>query len=365
MLIQDFCKLHKENYAELLEKNYAIKTKVDGNLILFKYNQIKSKFTNPLVRECRGLILDKNTFDIVCRPFEKFGNFGEGYVPKLNWNKISVLEKLDGSLIKIYNYKGVWRSATNGTIDAFKADLSISFFRTAENEVRSTFGDLVLHVLETMDYIEVLDMLDEDYTYLFELCSPFNRVVVPHNEPKLYYLSSKHNETGEEKIFNLNFPRPIMYALTSLEDCVEAAKKLPYSEEGYVACDDKFNRVKIKSPAYVAIHHLRGEGTPSDKRILTLVRTGEVDEFLNYFPEYADVTNAIHKKYLSFMKEAESFLQYLNTFSELEKANRRKFAELVKETNYADLAFKWLDGKINTVEEYYKDFPSDKLLGRI
>ena len=76
------------------------------------------------------------------------------------------------------------------------------------------------------------------------------------------------------------------YVLDSFEAVIEAAKNLPCLEEGYVCFDPVSNkRVKLKNPSYVAVHHLRDNGTPSMKRILTLVLENEQDEYLGYFPE--------------------------------------------------------------------------------
>ena len=41
----------------------------------------------------------------------------------------------------------------------------------------------------------------------------------------------------------------------------------------------------MKSPAYVAVHHIRGEGTLNPKRIAQLVLMNEQGEYLKYFPE--------------------------------------------------------------------------------
>ena len=42
--------------------------------------------------------------------------------------------------------------------------------------------------------------------------------------------------------------------------------------------------MKIKNPAYVAAHHLRGEGL-TEKRVLDLIIMNETDEYLSIFPE--------------------------------------------------------------------------------
>jgi len=99
--LQKFLKEHPNDYEELLaEKPYAIKVTEDEELglSLFKYNQIESDFNIPMVRECRGIILETGTWEIVCHPFHKFGNFGESYVPEIDWNSAEVQEKVDGCI---------------------------------------------------------------------------------------------------------------------------------------------------------------------------------------------------------------------------------------------------------------------------
>ena len=75
--LQRFIFAH-ENWRELLAaKPYCIKIVEEGNLVLFKYSQIDSDFFNPIVQECRGIILEKDTWRVVAYAFRKFGNFGE------------------------------------------------------------------------------------------------------------------------------------------------------------------------------------------------------------------------------------------------------------------------------------------------
>ena len=63
---------------------------------MLKYSQIDSDFNLRIVRECRGLILDEDTLEVVCHPFDKFGNYGESYCPEIDWKSCYVTEKIDG-----------------------------------------------------------------------------------------------------------------------------------------------------------------------------------------------------------------------------------------------------------------------------
>lgn len=98
----DFIKKH-ENWEELLkEPPFCIKIKRKDNFIIFNYNQLSSDFNNNIVRECRGIIFYEPTWECVCHAFDKFGNYGENYVPDLDQKSIYIREKVDGSLIKIW-----------------------------------------------------------------------------------------------------------------------------------------------------------------------------------------------------------------------------------------------------------------------
>lgn len=67
------------------------------NLLLFKYSQIDSPMSNPIVQECRGIILDKdNNWNIVSYPYKKFFNAEEPNASVINWETANVYEKLDG-----------------------------------------------------------------------------------------------------------------------------------------------------------------------------------------------------------------------------------------------------------------------------
>ena len=180
--LQKFIINHKDWEEELQAEPYCIKITRDGPYIMFKYNQIESDFSNPIVRECRGIILKEETFKVVCHAFDKFGNYGESYAPEIDWESAVVQEKCDGSLIKIW-YDDSWHISTNGAIDAFKA---------FTNGGERSFGDLVIEAMP-ISWNEFGNLASSSATYMFELCSKYNRVVVPHDEPKLYFLGWRDN----------------------------------------------------------------------------------------------------------------------------------------------------------------------------
>src|SRR4051812_14936403 len=68
----------ESNALEELTTRYAIKVKRHGefpNLVMLKYDQINSPMSEPIVQECRGIILDEaDNWRVVSFPFRKFFN---------------------------------------------------------------------------------------------------------------------------------------------------------------------------------------------------------------------------------------------------------------------------------------------------
>ena len=311
---------NNNDWKELLSKEpYNLKIVRDGNNVMLKYNQLTSDFSNSIVKECRGLIIQRNKenkFIPACVPFFKFMNAEEpnSDLDKIDWKTASVQEKVDGSLMKIWydtnNQK--WMISTNGTIDAFKASLA-----SYENEFKS-YGELFLKCLDNtkndISFQKLTSMLEKNKTYMFEMVSPYNRVVIDYSEPKLYFLGSRDNNTLQEynpyqetKILAY-FDTPKIYKLNSYAEVKKAANELPWNEEGYVVCDSLFNRVKIKSPKYVIAHYARTNGVITKERLMNIILENEIDEFLIYASEYKDKLYYLKSKRQEFIEDINNII---------------------------------------------------------
>ena len=84
--------------------------------------------TSPLVKQCRGLILEKETNRVVCQTFNRMEKLPseittDALLTALNgdWSSVKVQDAIDGSQIKLYYYAGEWRVGTTRAIDAHKA----------------------------------------------------------------------------------------------------------------------------------------------------------------------------------------------------------------------------------------------------
>ena len=100
MLIE-FIRENKDNWRELLSQEpYNLKFNECEKFTLIRYSQLESDFSNPIVQENRGCIINNETFEYVCRPFKKFFNVSEELASPIDWESARIQTKHDGSLIK-------------------------------------------------------------------------------------------------------------------------------------------------------------------------------------------------------------------------------------------------------------------------
>jgi hypothetical protein len=358
----DFIKENSDWEALLSQAPYCLKISRDQkfgrNLIMFKYSQEDSDFSNDIVKECRGIILDEDTFEPVSIAYFKFFNYGEANAAEIDWSTAKVLQKIDGSLIKVVKFSDQEiLVSTNGVIDAFKCELNSQIGSPYDN-----FGELFWEAvrnqmidcgysLDKHDPVEWLaNMLLPNFTYMFELCSPYSRVIVPHKETKLYFHGVRDNNSQEFpfEICALSkiFACPEEYNLKSLDECIAATQAMPWDEEGYVVVDKNFNRVKIKSPAYLMVHRMANNGNMSTRRAIDVYMAGECDEILAYFPEYKSAFDEIDKRFNDKYIELGFLVGELiaNIVSGALPTRKDQAVWIMSKTKHSGILFKILNG---------------------
>lgn len=350
--VQKFLRESSENYSklfalELLKTTYFVDFKFHSicpELVLLKYNQIESDFKERIVQECRGLILDSsNNWNVVCYPFNKFHNLFESNAVSIDWGTARVETKLDGSMVCMAYVEslGEWNISTSGCPDG-------------TNEVGDTgftFSSLFTTVLAKYEFLPLF--LNKSYTYIFELTSPLNRVVVDYKESNITLIGVRDNTTFQEidpldevcrvndemvEEFGVesNLKIPESYPLVTVEDCIKAASKLnPLEQEGYVVVDANFNRVKIKSPAWVTLHHVKDSCSIS--RMAEVIRAGEYEEFLVALESYPELKDMFLDLVLVYNKLLLKCEFYNNLYQDIK--DQKEFAQKALQTNVSSVLF--------------------------
>ena len=338
---------------EDLATNFSIKVKIDNNLNVacLNYDQINSPMGNPIVEECRALILELGTWKVLSYPFRKFYNYGEGHIPaNFKWNNFTTFKKLDGSLISLWY---------DGHDEPHFATRSVPDASCGYDEGGNTFDMLIRQTIEEMTGHSVDDFLSyfcPGYSYSFELTAPENQIVVQHKERKLTLLAIRNLETLDEidvnqwMLDNL-YPYPIVqgYSNLTFEQVKEKIAEInPLEEEGFVLVDKNFNRIKIKSEAYLLLSRCRDSLGKSAKARLEIILLDKLDDVYSTQPEW------IQKK-LDDVKDAIKQLntEIKNNYNEYQLLPSQKdFALAVKNYPYSDALFALRKGKVQSAMEW-------------
>lgn len=343
LAIQKF--LRQYGMEELLNK-YKIKAKRHTkypNLILFKYNQIESPMHEKEVQESRGIILDENNnWNVVGYPFNKFFNYNEPNAHGIDWNNSKIFEKLDGSIITLYTHDGNWHVSTSGTPDAEGP--------VGHPELNMTFKQLFWETFNKLGY-KLPDKEDWNKSFIFELTSPHNQVVVQQKTDDLHLLGVRNNSTLKEEFPDeyakkYNWKIVPSYNFGNLNEVLENVVKLKGEEnEGYIVRDNNFNRIKIKGPDYVAKHHLTEQ---SYDGLLNIVMRGEVEEFSNYFPKFKE---PLEKIKIAYEKLISNVNTVWNSIKDIK--DRKEFALKATKYPFSGILFSLYLNRYSSPKEFF------------
>jgi T4 RnlA family RNA ligase len=317
-----------------LHNNFGIKVKEYADRFVLNYDQIASadfRF-EPVVMECRNLILSRD-YKVLHRSFDRFFNYGEDPdTDKFDISKCHIDEKLDGSLIGFYHDGIAWNFCTRQS----------AFAEGYLPEKKITYAQLI----QDVPGIEKLyGLCRKEYSYIFEIVSPKNRVLTPYQETKLVLLAVRNKETGdfldrEREAQNIHWDvLPKTYAFKSFDGITQAVKELPVVNEGYVCKTENNWFLKIKNPAYVALSLLHGNNGISPNNILRLVRNFDESEYLSYFPE----DRQYFEGYFVVRDNMEHYFQNLyEKYRHIE--NQKDFALAIQDVPFKHILFSMRQG---------------------
>lgn len=364
--IQEFLRAQDPRSAirKAVEK-WGLEVNESEYLVQLNYSQIDSPKGVVEAEECRGLILEKLTWNVVSYPFRRFYNHSEGHAAKVNLNSSVLFEKVDGSLIELYHYKDKWRVATRGRLDASGSVGSAHFGYKDESR---TFSSWFWEVAKKVGLS--VEALFTDLNYVFEITGKANRVLTPYTEDGLRLLTVRDTKSlREADLINLvaiseeiGVPTPKVFEFKNTDHINNMLSMMPALDEGFVLCDygqesdGSWLRVKIKNPAYLAATRIVGGGF-NDCKCLDLVLSGKSGEFANYFPEYRDVVNNMEAKTAAISTKLDDQFAALKPLAE---KSRKDFALAAVKTPAPSVMFGLLDGRFASAMEGLKELGAEK-----
>lgn len=329
------------NYAQIkpyIEKGLINEQRhpEDNDIAILNYAQITqfSQAWDEVTTQCRGLIMNVVTGEIVARPFPKFWNYGE-HIAK-GWpiptETPIVTDKLDGSLGILYELNGKPWIATRGSFTSDQAQWATKWWRK-----------------------NVAHIPDKGVTHLFEIIASWNRIVVKYDNEGLIRIASIDNATGKQITSPFAHPAIIDVWGVPYTDLETLSRMDEPNSEGFVLFYPNANmRMKIKFPEYVRLHKLI-TGV-NEIAIWEHLRDGKtLDDLVEkvpdeYFAWLTGVANRLRTAYHDIESTAQSDFGRLIDGEHLEivagRADWRKdFAIKAKQCKYPSLLFAMLDGK--------------------
>jgi len=332
------------DFLHLLEKYYQDgllhkQTHPTLDLTIWNYSPKVQyeRLWDDITMQCRGLVTNSEG-KIIARPFKKFFNYEEHKPEEIPNEYFEVYEKMDGSLGILFNYNGEWILSTRGSF-------------TSEQSIKGR------QLLEKYDY----NRLHTDYTYLFEIIYPENRIVCVYDFEDLVLLGMVHTESGNEvnirntnnedirlnnMIDNLGFKVVTLYK-TWGEGFDLLKEEISKDKEGYVIRFKNGFRMKIKGDEYVRLHRILTN--ISNRDIWEYLKDGKpMDEILDKVPDefynwVRSTKNDLLAQFNILEKEYQWIFKIINRVPGIE--NRAVFAEYAKKYKHPNLLFNMLDGK--------------------
>lgn len=217
---------------------------------ILSYHFMDSKtFESPWLRECRGLVFDRDGL-LVSRPLHKFFNAGEKTWTRLDAlpldQLVSVEMKRDGSMIQTVNIQGRVELKSKLSFESDVARLARAFYDRPENaNYRDFCGDCI----------------EQGLTAVFEYTAPGARIVVKYPKEELRLLRIRRNREGTylsemhtaEVAAMYNVPRVERWKASELSACLDALGRETHTE-GLVLRFAGDDMVKVKSPWYLRMH---------------------------------------------------------------------------------------------------------------
>lgn len=225
---------------------------------------------NSITVNARGLMVNKETGEIVARPFRKFFNYDQPVPGLTDFDRsgpVVVTNKEDGSMGTLYTLPdGTQAISTRGSMDSEQARRATKMFNER--------------------YAGTWDQ-DPNKTYIFEIIYPENRIVLDYGDQEdLILVGAVNKATGRtyplNEVTEWKGQRAEQYAYKSYAEAL--ANPIADDKEGVVVhFTDNDERVKIKGERYKELH--RKVSNLTTRNMWAHAMEGNDEEFIMGLPD--------------------------------------------------------------------------------
>lgn len=153
-------------------KNVQIKESINDNLVIISNSYTKNtSLLNDLERECKSLIMDKETLEIISYTYDDifYNQDAKDYILKNGIKNYNIQECFEGTLLSFYYYNNKWNVSTRSCLDA----------RDSYWASNKSYYDLFLDAVG-ISFNEFTNHLKPEYNYYFVLVHYENKNIVDY-----------------------------------------------------------------------------------------------------------------------------------------------------------------------------------------
>lgn len=347
---------------KIIETNKSFCTKQE-NINGFETHQFSYRiasytdFKNPIgdnsleAFELRGLTFVKHNDDYISyRMLHKFFNLNqtEGYMWEDVKDKkiLKVQDKMDGSMIRFIPFlDGSVRAKTKYSFQAVQAEMAQKIYE--EDPFVNTFVNWTL---------------ENRLAAIFELVSPFNKIVLPYAKTELRLLQIREEETGRyldiDQIDECNDILKTETLSLSWDDLL-SMKQTEKDIEGWVVILDDGQLIKVKTDWYLSMHRLLTENVNQTNFIIHSILDETIDDALSAIPEFhIEVRDRIEKINQKVVAHWNQIIDIVSNKVSKYNGDRKSFAIEHKEDLYFPLYMTAIskNGDENLIQEVCKDW---------
>jgi hypothetical protein len=204
----------------------------------------------------------------------------------------------------------------------------------SDKKKQNSFYQMFLEALgagdnQSLNELSLLEDLPKNYSYSFVLQHPDNHIVLPISKCSIYLVSVFELQEGN----SVKYVSPLEYQYWDLFKNVNNVILFPkhYKYENYeqlkqencsiqteftnlgvmITNVETGERTAFKNPTYEEVKLLRGNNPNLQYQYLCLRKTGKIQDFLFYFPQYKKIFFRFYQEYENFVNNVHfSYLTY-------------------------------------------------------
>ena len=291
--------------------NLTLSEDTDQNIYMINYNKLNSDLTNKLVKECRGVLLEKDTNKVLCYTFDRKEKPDDmkTFLSE-NWNNLSFYESIDGSQIRLYYHNETWNIATTRCINASNA------FWYSNKSFETLFRECF-----DLDY----DKLNTNYCYSFVIKHSENRIVSNYDSNTLVHVLTRDMSSDSYNIVDhdIGVNKPVKMTFTDVDELYKFVESSDRTDIEGVFIWNNNKHMKLKLNSYMNIKKLRNNTFDLFYEYVENKVNNTHDDYINTYSEYVydieyyesiltELVKKIHRLYMEVHVEKTRLIKVVD-----------------------------------------------------